>query len=187
MLILDPSAEYQIPKHTLAPRLTSLSGKRLWFLDSQGQELGKRMNPIYLRWAERLEADYGITWQFACTEQFVSPFRHGKAKFEEIAGSADAIIDGLACCGGGTSAVMHDSVEYEKRGIPTVSLVTDVTLHHARAAAIKLGLPDLHIVTVSHNIHVFAPVATPEECKRAADALYPDMVRALVLAARVAA
>jgi len=183
MLIVDPSAEYTVPRLTPAARLATLRGKRVWFLDNQGEHWGQgtpRMNPIFRTWATLLERDHGITWQFACTEQFVSPFRHGKEKFEEVARTADAVINGLACCGGGTSAVIHDAIAYEQRGVPTVSLVTDSALHHAKAATLKLGMPALAILTVSHNVHMFAPVVGEEESARAAEAIYPDVVRALV-------
>lgn len=183
MLILDPTAESTIPKLTLAARRPTLKGKKIWFLDNQGQAWEKgepRMNPVFLRWAERLEADYGIRWEHVCTQQFTAPFRHGKDKFEQIAKDADVIINGLACCGSGTSAVIHDAIQYELRGIPTVSLVTDSVLGHAKAATMKLGMPGLPILTVSHNVHMFAPVCTPEESVAAADAIYAALAPALV-------
>lgn len=184
MLILDPTAEYAVPRLATAARLPTLRKKKIWFLDNQGQHWGKGkpvMNPIFLQWQARLERDFEIDWDYACTEQFTAPFRHGKEKFEEILNDADAIINGLACCGSGTSAVVHDAIQYELRGIPTVSLFTDTAVSHARAAMMKLGMPELQILVVSHNIHMFAPVATAEESVRAADALYPSVAPALAL------
>jgi len=182
LTVLDPTAESTIPRLTPAPRLSSLTGKHIWFLDNQGEHWGKGtpiMNPLFRRWQERLSADHGITWAYACTEEFTAPFRHGKARFEEVAGSAAAVINGLACCGSGTSAVVHDAIQYELRGIPTVSLVTDSVLGHVRAATMKLGMHP-PVLTCSHNVHMFAPVASPEECARAADEIYADLVAALL-------
>jgi hypothetical protein len=183
LTVLDPVAESTIVRQQLAPRLTIHAGNRIWFLDNQGQAWSEgppRMNPIFQVWQERLSREHEIKWDYVCTQQFTSPFRHGKEKLEEIARSADAVVNGLACCGSGTSAVIHDAVRYELRGVPSVSLVTDSVAGHAKAATMKLGMTDLPVLVVSHNIHMFSPVATPEECARAADALYPAMVAALL-------
>ncbi|MEO6953940.1 MAG: hypothetical protein ABI321_19215 [Polyangia bacterium] len=180
--VLDPTAESTLPRHTPAQRLSSLKGKHVWFLDNQGQHWGQgtpQMNPLFQRWQKRLQEEHGITSEYACTEQFTAPFRHGKAKLEEVAKSADAVINGLACCGSGTSAVVHDAIEYELRGVPTVTLVTDSVIGHAKLATRKLGM-DVQIVVCSHNVHMFAPVATPTECAAAADELYDAMVACLV-------
>lgn len=183
LTVLDPVAESTIVRQSLAARLGTLAGKRIWFLDNQGQAWGQgppHMNPLFQRWQERLSREFEIKWDYVCTQQFTSPFRHGKDKLEDIARSADAVINGLACCGSGTSAVIHDAVQYELRGVPSVSLVTDSVAGHAKAATLKLGMADLPILVVSHNIHMFSPVAPPEECARAADALYPALVAALL-------
>ena len=183
LTVLDPTAESTIPRLSLAPRLADLHGKHIWFLDNQGEHWGKgtpMMNPIFRAWKERLERDYQITSNYVCTEQFTSPFRHGKDKLEEIAKDADAVVNGLACCGSGTSAVIHDAIQYELRGVPTVSLVTDSVLGHAKAATMKLGMPGLPILTVSHNVHMFAPVVPYDESVRAADEIYAGVAAALV-------
>jgi hypothetical protein len=183
LTVLDPTAESTIPKLALAPRLDSLHGKHLWFLDNQGEHWGKgvpQMNPIFRAWLVRLQKDYGVTHEYVCTEQFTSPFRHGKDKLEEIAKSADAVVNGLACCGSGTSAVIHDAIQYELRGVPTVSLVTDSVEHHAKAATMKLGMVGLPILHVSHNVHMFAPVVPYEQSVIAADAIYAGVAAALV-------
>ncbi len=181
--VLDPVAESTIVRQSLAPRLSAIAGKKIWFLDNQGQAWGEgppRMNPLFQRWQERLSSEYEIKWDYVCTQQFTSPFRHGKEKLEEIARGADAVINGLACCGSGTSAVIHDAVQYELRGVPSVSLVTDSVAGHAKASTMKLGMTDLPFLVVSHNVHMFSPVCTPEESIAAADALYPALVAALL-------
>ncbi len=187
LTVLEPTAETSIEQVNPAPRLSSLQGKRVWFLDNQGEGWGKGpavMNPFFRTWAARLEREHGVRVQFACTENFSAPFRHGKAKFEEVVGSTDAVVNGLACCGSGTSAVVHDAVAYERRSIPTVSLITDNVLPFATAASRKLGLPQLKLLTVSHRLHAFAPLAPLEECQRVAEALYPAMAAALLQAGR---
>ena len=46
---------------------------------------------------------------------------------------------------------MLDSVELEKRGVPTVTFVTQPFANAARAQAAARGLPDLPIVVVPHE------------------------------------
>jgi hypothetical protein len=181
--VLDPSAESAVPRLTPARRLSELRHQLIWFLDAQGEHWGKGvpiMNPIFRTWKDRLEREFSIRSKYACTEQFTSPFRHGKQTFEQVAGEAAAVIGGLACCGSGTSALIHDAVAYEQRGIPTVSLVTESVVGHAKAATIKLGMPDLRMLSISHNVHMFAPVVTLEESQQAAEALYSALLQALV-------
>jgi hypothetical protein len=187
LTVLEPTAESSIERVSPAARLSGLRGKRIWFLDNQGESWGKGppvMNPLFRTWAERLEREHEVRVQFACTETFSAPFRHGKQRFEEVVASADAIINGLACCGSGTSAVIHDAVAYERRRVPTVSLVTDNVLPFASAASRKLGLPELKVLTVSHRVHAFAPLVPVEESQRVAHELYPAMVAALVQGTR---
>ena len=183
MVVLDPTGESSIETHSLAPRLADLRGKTVWFCDNQGETWGRKepeLNPVLRTWRRRLETEFGIKSHHVCTEQFTSPYRHGRAKFDEIVKSADAVINGLACCGSGTSALFHDAIRYEEKGIPTVSVVTDTAEPFGKAAMRKLGMPDLRYVVVSHNIHMFAMVSTLAEAEAAANQLYDQVVRALV-------
>jgi hypothetical protein len=183
MIVLDPTGESSIEAHTLAPRLAELRGKTIWFCDNQGEQWGRteaELNPILRTWRRKLEADFAIRSHYVCTEQFTSPYRHGREKFDEIVRTADAVINGLACCGSGTSALVHDAVRYEQKGIPTVSVVTDTAEPFGKAAMRKLGMPDLKYVVVSHNIHMFAMVSTLPEAEAEAARLYDQVVRALV-------
>jgi hypothetical protein len=183
MIVLDPTGESSIETHALAPRLDDLRGKTVWFCDNQGEQWGRAepdLNPILRRWRRKLEADLAIKSHHVNSEQFTAPYRHGRAKFDEIASSAHAVINGLACCGSGTSALFHDAVRYEQKGIPTVSVVTDSAEPFAKATMRKLGMPDLPYIVISHNIHMFAMVSTLAEAEAEADRLYPQVLRALV-------
>jgi len=183
MTILDPAGESSIEHVPSAPRLNDLRGKRIWFCDNQGDRTGRtepELNPLFRVWRRKLQHDHGIEAFGVCTDQFTSPYRHGRAKFDEVVKTADAIVNGLACCGSGTSALVHDAVEYERAGIPTISVVTDSAEPFARAAMRKLGLGALRYVVVSHNIHMFALVSTLEEAEAEAERLYPHIVDGLI-------
>jgi hypothetical protein len=47
---------------------------------------------------------------------------------------------------------VRDAIEFEKRGIPSVVLVTEPFLPAARGQAKTLGMADLAIVTVRHPL-----------------------------------
>jgi hypothetical protein len=185
MQILDPTGESSIEQQKLAARLDDLRNKKVWFCDNQGVRVGQSdpdVNPLFARWRERLQEDFGIEAHHVCTDQFTAPYRHGRETFEKIAKEADAVINGLACCGSGTSAVIHDAVRYEVAGVPTVSLITGNVQGFARGTMKKLGLDGLPYLMTSHRIHVFSLVGTPEEAKADADRLYPGVVEALLKA-----
>ena len=184
MQILDPTGDTSIEQQTLAARLSDLRGKNVWFCDNQGirSEPGAPpdVNPLFSRWRERLLEDHGIKAHHACTDQFTSPYRHGREMFEKIAKEADVVINELACCGSGTSAVIHDAVRFEVEGVPTVSLITSNVEGFAKATMRRLGLNDLPYLMTSHRIHVFSLVSTLEEAHEDADRLYPQLVSALL-------
>ncbi len=186
MQILDPTGDTSIEQKTLADRLAELNGKNVWFCDNQGVRTEASatpdINPLFQRWRERLVEDFGIKAHHACTDQFTSPYRHGKEMFEKIANEADVVINGLACCGSGTSAVIHDAARYELEGVPTVSLITSNVEGFAKATMRRLGLNDLPYLMTSHRIHVFSLVSTLEVAIEDADRLYPNVVKALLRA-----
>jgi hypothetical protein len=54
---------------------------------------------------------------------------------------------------------MHDAVELEGRGIPTVVLCTEVFMDSAAAHAVAYGLPEARVVAVQHPLAAIAPQA----------------------------
>lgn len=77
---------------------------------------------------------------------------------------------------------MHDSIELEKRGIPTVAIHTTVFMNSADAHARAYGLPAFKSVAVEH------PVSgrPPDEVRAKADAILRDVVSVLTGARRAA-
>lgn len=70
------------------------------------------------------------------------------------------------------SCSLYDSVELEKRGIPTVSVHTEVFMNSAEAHALAFGRPDLQAVGIRH------PIAglTPQEVDGRAEEVIDDIV-----------
>ena len=55
------------------------------------------------------------------------------------------------------SCSVHDAVELEDRGIPTVALHTEVFMNSAAAHAVAYGRPDYQSVAIRHPIAGLSP------------------------------
>lgn len=66
---------------------------------------------------------------------------------------------------------MHDSIEMEKRGIPSAAICTDQFIPTARAMAAVGGLPDYPFATIQHPIGSMPD----EQLKRRAEIAAPQV------------
>lgn len=72
--------------------------------------------------------------------------------FESVVECADAVVLALGDCGSCTSGSILDCVEFEKRGIPTVTIVSQLFEAVSQLEAASKGLPEMPIVIVPHPI-----------------------------------
>jgi len=72
--------------------------------------------------------------------------------FERVRAEADVVITGAADCGSCTAYSVHDTVELERCGIPTVLLTTTRFRPVVTALAAATGLPDIRTLVVDHPI-----------------------------------
>lgn len=181
--VLDPAMESTIKPGKLAPRPKSLNGQVLWILD-HGARTGEEaagMSRVFRVWREMLEKEY----QFKAIHRLVAnnvatPFRHGREKFEEIARTGGVVINGGAVSGSTTSCAVHDAIQLEKRGVATVTMVHDDLTSAARAGAATLGIADLRVVLIAQEAD--RQDAPEGVVRKAAQALYPQVVQALIQA-----
>jgi len=77
---------------------------------------------------------------------------------------------------------VHDAIELEKRGIPTVAIHTTVFMNSADAHAKAYGMPEYASIAVEH------PVSgrPPDEVRAKADAIFQGVVRILTCAREAA-
>ncbi len=66
---------------------------------------------------------------------------------------------------------MHDSVFFEKAGIPVAAFATTEFANAGRAQADALGLPDFNLILVEHPIQPL----TQEEVQQRADAVFDQL------------
>ena len=72
--------------------------------------------------------------------------------FERLRAEADIVITGAADCGSCTAYSVHDTVELERCGIPTVVLTTTKFRPVVAALAAATGLPEIRTLVVDHPI-----------------------------------
>ena len=72
---------------------------------------------------------------------------------------------------------MHDLVDYERRGIPTVMVASSEFVNAAVRQSTALGMPEL----AERTVYVPHPIqdATDDEMRAKADAAVDDIVQAL--------
>ena len=91
MIIVNPAGEETRPQLTLAPRLTSLAGKKIAIIDNT-----KHMASTFLEELERLlRADYGVR-DFEHYRKPHASVPIPKDVMERLVGSCDAFIHGVA-------------------------------------------------------------------------------------------
>lgn len=71
---------------------------------------------------------------------------------------------------------MHDAIELEKRGIPTVAIHTTVFMNSADAHARAFGLADYTSLAIEHPVNG----RPADEVRRKTDAIVEDVVRILM-------
>ena len=72
--------------------------------------------------------------------------------FARVQAEADVVITGAADCGSCTAYSVHDTVELERRGIPTVLVTTTKFRPVVAALAAATGLAEIRTLVVDHPI-----------------------------------
>src|SRR5262249_54429094 len=84
---------------------------------------------------------------------FVKPRSAGPClELDEIAKQCDFAINAVADCGSCTAWSIHDSIELEKRGVATITVVTDVFEELSKEAAGSMGAANIRMATITHPL-----------------------------------
>jgi hypothetical protein len=146
IVVLTPHAEqtYQPEVRPLAPRCNSLNGARIVFVDngfvatrivhgairSELEASGIQVTVEHKRYWRPLAAD----------------------RVAALSDAADAFVGGLGHTPPSSTWGMHDAVEFERRGVPAVSLATALYEHLVAATARAQGMPDAKRVILPHPL-----------------------------------
>jgi hypothetical protein len=104
---------------SLPTRLGTLDGKRLAVLENGWptwrRMLGEFVETLRARYPSIEVTEYAIPRGYAAPDELLS----------KVAAESDCAVVGLANCGSCTAWSLHDSVELQKAGLPTVWVVSD--------------------------------------------------------------
>jgi len=151
--IYRPDGDVDETVTLLADPVSSFAGCRVAVLDN-----GKPNAALVMtRLAETLAARTGAT--FALVVKKGPGGRSANAAvpcapdvFARLRAEADVVITGAADCGSCTAYSVHDTVELEGCGIPTVLLTTTKFQPVVAALAAATGLPEIRTLVVEHPI-----------------------------------
>jgi hypothetical protein len=153
VLVYRPDGDIDVPNMALAAPLPDLRGARIVVLDNGKPNAVLAMQ----RLAETLAAETGAT--LALVVKKGPGGRSANAAipcapdvFERVRAEADVVITGAADCGSCTAYSVHDTVELERVGIPTVLLTTTRFAPIAATLAGDSGLPDIRALVLEHPI-----------------------------------
>lgn len=129
-----------------ASRPDSLEGKTLVFVD-----LGKPNGPeLYECFADIFAGEFGVAeFRYHEKPHFSSPLPDDEID-EILAADVDAVVEGISDCGSCNSSSAVDAIAFERRGIPTVQVITDNFLELNRNISGSYGYDELPLVAVPH-------------------------------------
>jgi hypothetical protein len=157
------------PPGRLAARVSALTGVRLGFLGNL-----KPNADVLLQATRALAMQAGVA-STLFREKDSCSLGATPEVLDEIAASCDAAVVALADCGSCTSWAIHDSVELDRRGVPTVTFVAEPFLPLAKHEARGLGVPDLRLALLPYPMSG----VPSEEVARRADAAFDDVIAGL--------
>lgn len=166
--ILDPRGA--APDHSaarLAPRKDSLEGRRVGLLNNAKPNAAV----ILERLAALLQERYGVADVMMLSKpSFAVPA--DDVMMEKLADQCDAVVAGVGDCGSCSAATTADGVLLEQRGVPAVSIVTDIFRASSAAMAQLKGFPGYRFVAVPHPIASLSG----EQLDELAEAALPEVL-----------
>jgi hypothetical protein len=147
IVIVNPAAELQNISFSIATRLSSLRGARVGIVDN-----AKHMALPLLKALESiLSTEYGVaSFNYYRKENASIPMP--KEEMDAMAKASDAVVHGVADCGSCITWGLHDSVAFEKLGVPAVNVITTGFSVAAKARARTLGMQEHPLVAVQHPL-----------------------------------
>jgi hypothetical protein len=145
---MAPRIEIDVRSLQRAAPLGTLSGARLGFLDSYASrdaDGSMQMYPLMSELKTSIEARFDLA---ACVWRVRPNIARpaGADLLDELAAHIDAPIVGECASGSSVYATVHDAVELEQRGVPTITICHDQLEAAARRHAAELGIQNLPLL-----------------------------------------
>ena len=153
MLIYRPDGDVDAATTTLASPIGNLRGCRIAVLDNGKPNAALAMS----RLAGTLAANTGATLVLVLKKgpggrSANAAIPCAPDVMERLRTEADAVITGAADCGSCTAYSVHDTVELERVGIPTVLVTTTRFVPIVTTLAADSGLAELRTIVLDHPI-----------------------------------
>src|SRR5262249_25784208 len=105
---------------------------------------------------------------------FIKPRSAGPClELDNIAEQCDFAINAVADCGSCTAWSVHDSIELEKRGVATITVVTDVFEELSKEVAGSMGAANIRMATNAHPLGDLKEHEIKARGKKTADTTTP--------------
>lgn len=174
--ILDPTGDFEEKgrKYRLADRPNSLARKRVTLYSNNKQNsdhflkgVGEGLSEVFPN-VEISDVTYKPT---------ASSPGNKWGLIDEVETEADIVLLAYGDCGSCTTYTVYDAIEFERRGIPTVSFSSEKFIGLGRYDALHRGAPGLPLVEFDHPIANLDADEVKE--KRVTEAIVEDTIKAL--------
>jgi hypothetical protein len=147
VLVFDPRGSVEASNTPTAMRPASLDGLRLAILDNSKWNANKILRGS----AEALQKAV----RFGAINYYVkASFSKDAAPdlLEEIAANNDIALTAIGDCGSCCSCCVRDAIALEKKGIPSVAIITTEFVHETELTRRAIGMQDLCPVVIDHPV-----------------------------------
>jgi hypothetical protein len=146
-LVFDPRGSVETSDNPIAVRPTSLDGLRLAVLDNSKWNANKILRGSVISLQK--------TIQFAAVNYYVKEsFSKDAAPdlIEQIAANNDLVLTAIGDCGSCCSCCVRDAVTLEKKGIPSVAIITTEFVRETELTRRAIGMQGLRPVVIDHPV-----------------------------------
>ena len=150
MQVYAPDGEPGAAPATLAPGRAVLSGARIGVLDNGKPNAGLLLTRVGEQLAARTGAGLTLVTEKGPGANAATPCT--AAVMDRLVAECDVVLTGSADCGSCTSWSVHDTIQLEQLGRPTVVATTTDFVDLTRRVASGFGVPEARIAVFPHPL-----------------------------------
>ena len=148
--VYAPDGEAGPEPASLAPSPSVLAGLRVGVLDNGKPNAGLLLERVGEQLATRTGARITLVTEKGPGANAATPCTD--AVFERLREECDVVLTGSADCGSCTSWSVHDTIQLERAGTPTVVATTTRFVDLTRRVAAGFGVPDARVAVFPHPL-----------------------------------
>lgn len=145
--VFEPTVTEPVAAIPVAHRLSGLHGKRVGFVNSSKCNADLFIRRVVSQFSDRFAIVVGPVVRKAAPKDGLSA-----SDFANLA-TCEAVVLCFGDCGTSTSMSVADAVEIERRGIPTVTVLSTAFATAGRKQAAGRGMADLALAGIPHPMH----------------------------------